>query len=548
MEALAGPVAEGNRALESADWVAARAAFESALGAPASARADLAAAHDGLGLALWFLGDIDAGIARRELAVPLLSDAGRPDDAARTAVWVSHQHVLAGRVSAARGWQARAERCLDGTSAGVGHGWVAVGRGRHAVTVAEQIAHASRALAIARRHHADDLEVFALSLLGRAELAAGHRHPGLALLEEAMTAATAGRVSNPHTLAEAYCNLVLATTHAGEWELAAEWCRLVEEFARTRAMAPLFGACRTAHADVLLATGHWPEAEQALESALAAQPPQLPELGAPTVASLAELRVRQGRLADAEALLAGREQHPTALRALALLRVAEGRPAEAASLLERGLGGGEDPIRMTQLLAALVDARLAQGRLGEARAAADRLDALAGTAELRLVSARADLARARVAAVEGHREVVQARAGSALASFLLLTMPLDAAEARLELARALATTEPALAADEARTALAVFRSLGAELDREAAAALLRSLTGHGVGTAASPRTGGLTAREAEVLDLVARGLSNARIAQTLVISEKTAAHHVSRILAKLGVRNRTEAAARVRQE
>ena len=76
---------------------------------------------------------------------------------------------------------------------------------------------------------------------------------------------------------------------------------------------------------------------------------------------------------------------------------------------------------------------------------------------------------------------------------------------------------------------------------DSAAALLREF---GVGAAGRPRTlGALTAREQEVLGLVAHGMSNARIAATLCISEKTAGHHVSRILAKLGVHNRAEAAA-----
>ncbi|HXQ54555.1 MAG TPA: response regulator transcription factor, partial [Actinomycetes bacterium] len=53
---------------------------------------------------------------------------------------------------------------------------------------------------------------------------------------------------------------------------------------------------------------------------------------------------------------------------------------------------------------------------------------------------------------------------------------------------------------------------------------------------------GLTAREQEVLALVAIGRTNAQIAETLFISPKTATVHVSNILTKLGVRNRVEAA------
>jgi len=51
----------------------------------------------------------------------------------------------------------------------------------------------------------------------------------------------------------------------------------------------------------------------------------------------------------------------------------------------------------------------------------------------------------------------------------------------------------------------------------------------------------LTPREVEVLKLLARGLSNAEVAQTLYLSEHTARTHVARILAKLGLRDRTQA-------
>ena len=78
-----------------------------------------------------------------------------------------------------------------------------------------------------------------MSLLGRAEVSAGRREHGLLLLEEAMAAATAGVVRNVHTLAEAYCNLMMACASAGEWERAAEWCEQVEEFARSHRTEPL---------------------------------------------------------------------------------------------------------------------------------------------------------------------------------------------------------------------------------------------------------------------------------------------------------------------
>jgi DNA-binding NarL/FixJ family response regulator len=530
-------ILKGTLALERAAWSEARAAFETAL-----AREESAEAREGLGLALWFEGHPEEGIAQRQQAFSTYVTEQRCDHAARIAVWVSHQHLLAGRPSAARGWLARAERALEDAGPCVGRGWVAVERARHATSAHDQIRHATVAIEIARTHSADDLEVFALSLLGRAELNAGQREPGLLLLEEAMAAATAGRVRNLHTLAEAYCNLIMACAGAGEWERAAEWCQHVEDFARTHRAAPLYGACRTVHADVLIATGHWPEAEHALEVALATHDRFIPEMGAATIASLAELRVKQGRLAIAEELLAGREEHPSSLRALAMLRIAEGRPQEAAVLAERGLSGAVDDVdRAIQLLAALIDARLACGDVEAAAVACEQLREIAERSGIRIARARADVAAARVQLTRDRPADAAESARRALAEFGTLNMPLDTAEARLELAQALAESTPEIAADEARTSLASFRSLGAQRAADAATAFLRTL-GHG--TAGGPRVAGeLTAREQEVLALVAMGMSNAKIARTLTISERTAGHHVGRILTKLGVQNRAEAAA-----
>src|SRR5688572_2927000 len=94
----ADPLLEGREALEAARYEDARAAFEAAL-----AERDTPDAHDGLGQALWLLSYIEEGIAARERAFSGFLRERRADDAARTAVWVSHQYFISGRASAARG-------------------------------------------------------------------------------------------------------------------------------------------------------------------------------------------------------------------------------------------------------------------------------------------------------------------------------------------------------------------------------------------------------------------------------------------------------------
>jgi putative nucleotidyltransferase with HDIG domain len=108
---------------------------------------------------------------------------------------------------------------------------------------------------------------------------------------------------------------------------------------------------------------------------------------------------------------------------------------------------------------------------------------------------------------------------------------------------ALVADRPHRAAFTPTAALAEMRAevAAGRLDRKAVDAVLAA-AGHAVKPAADPAPDGLTPREVEVLRLVARGLTNRQIARTLVISERTVAHHVGHILTRTGVSTRAAAA------
>jgi DNA-binding CsgD family transcriptional regulator len=230
----------------------------------------------------------------------------------------------------------------------------------------------------------------------------------------------------------------------------------------------------------------------------------------------------------------------------ARLHLLRGEAAEAVAVATLGLRDlVADRLRGAPLLELVVQAELLRGDTDAAAAAAARVTALANAAESEALQALAASARGRVATTVGDPDAAVAELTTAARGFEQSAQPLQAGTARLELAEAFAASgDTASAVAEARAALTVFERLGATPMIDRAVQVLRQL-GARVRSRADGATAmaALTPREAEVLDLVRQGLSNAEIGRRLFISAKTAEHHVGRVLTKLGVRSRTEAAA-----
>jgi len=256
--------------------------------------------------------------------------------------------------------------------------------------------------------------------------------------------------------------------------------------------------------------------------------------------TLAELRLAQGRVEDAVRVLRGVEGREEAAAAVASVHLAQGEPAAAAAVLRRRLAAtSPDRLDVAPVIELLGEAEIALGCTSAAVERGRALVALGQASGCQLIVAHGErllghaLAPADARAACAHLE-------AALAAFTGAGIPYRAAQTRLLLAQVLAHTEREVAGAEARTALLAFEDLGAGRDADAAAALMRDL---GVKARTGPRNlGRLTKREQEVLVLLGEGLSNPEIAERLFLSRKTVEHHVARILAKLGVRGRAQAA------
>jgi DNA-binding CsgD family transcriptional regulator len=531
-------LAEGARLLAAGDWKNARSAFEAAL-----ARGESAEALSGLGEAIFYLGDVARAVELRERAYVAFRSAGDAAAAARMALWVAMQYGAGlGSAAVASGWIGRAERLLGGVGTCAVHGWLLLRRSRSAADPAEAERLAREAIAIAHAVGDANLEIAAISQRGRALLACGRIDEGFACLDEAMAAATSGEV-HVDTVGAACCDMIGACERTMEIERATQWCQVTEDFARRINFLPIFAFCRVTYASVLIAIGRWGDAERELHEALRAYDASFAMQRHLAVGKLAELRLLQGRDAEAEELLAEYAQLPGCARAVAMLHLARGDAAGAARLLRKRLAAVENDVLLSgPVLALLVESQVACGEIAGAAASAERLQAVATTTGRAAFVAAAAHAAALVACARKDASAAD-RFEAAIQGYASIGMPLPIARARLALARCLAGHDDRAAKEECRLAVATFEQLGAKRDLDAAADLRRRL---GVGARVGARTTStLTRREDEVLALLPLGLSNAEIGRRLYISPKTVEHHVGHILDKLGLETRAAAAAYV---
>lgn len=461
-----------------------------------------------------------------------------PARAARCAFWLAFGLLLRGEEARASGWLARAQRLLDGEDLDCAErGYLLVPVALAALDSDPMSAYAAfaRAGEIGELFHEPDLTTLGRLGCGQALIRAGKTAEGVALLDEAMVAVTADEVS-ARVAGLVYCAVLLECQIIFDLRRARQWTAALTHWCDSQAdLVPYRGQCLVHRAELMQLHGDWPDAID--EAQRACQ--RLADRPAAAVAhyQLAELHRLRGEFATAErAYREASRRGYSAQPGLALLRLAQGQVDVAAAAMRTVVDEARDRITRSHLLSAHVEIMLVAGDVPAGRAAADELAEIARDLGAPYAHAMSAQAAGAVHLAEGDGRAAVAALRRAWTAWHEIEAPYDAARTRVLIG--LACQElgdldgAALEFDAAGWA---FRQLGAVTDLSRVERL--SIR------AAPDAAGRLTAREVQVLRLVAAGKTNRAIAADLFLSEKTVARHVSNVLAKLEVGSRSAATA-----
>jgi len=475
---------------------------------------------------------------------------GREIAAARAAFWICFRLFAVGEAGRAGGWFSRSQRLTDGHDCvergylmlPVIHRHIADGDNAAAIAVAVEAA------ALGDRFRDADLSAFARGLQGRARLRQGQIDLGLALLDEAMVAATSGELSSPVIVGLIYCSAIAGCQRVFALGRSREWTSALSAWCDGQPQLVTFtGICLVHRAEVLQLGGAWREAIEETHRAARRAPLARDIWGEAEAAyQRGELHRLQGALLEAEAAYQragqlGREPQP----GLALLRMAQGRRADAAAGLRRELGATTDDLQRARLLPAQVEIQLALGARDEAHRACVELEEIAArlaaestrsSDSAAILGALAAEARGALSLANGEPQAALPPLRRAFQVWQQQAAPYLAARLRVliaEACRALADRDGCRS--ELEFAREVFAKLGAAPDVARVDTLAQAK--------ASGAPAGLTARELEVLRLLASGRTNKAIAKQLFLSDKTIDRHVSNIFTKINVASRAAATA-----
>lgn len=469
-------------------------------------------------------------------------DCGDREGGARCAFWLAYTLLNKGDMARGGGWIARAQRVLDeGPRECIVHGYLLVPAAIRCVVNGDaETAHRlfCDAADIGQRLHDTDLVTLALHGRGRALIRLGKTAEGVALLDEAMVAVTADEVS-PMVAGDIYCSVIEACHEIFDLRRAHEWTSALTAWCASQPdLVPFRGQCLVRRAEILQFHGAWAdamaEARRACERL--AQPPQR-AIGAALYQRAELLRLR-GEVAQAdetyrEAGQHGRNPQP----GLSLLRLSQGQIDAAAAAIRTALDESNDRRLRSRILGAYIEIMLAANDAAAARAGAEELSAIASALDAPFLRAVAGHVRGAVLLAEDDPRAALVALHGALGTWSELEAPYEAARTRVLIAVACRQLGDTDGADiELEAARRVFTQLGAAPELARVEELLPR-------TPAPAAAGGLSAREVEVLRLLATGKTNRAIAADLCISEKTVARHVSNIFNKLSLSTRAAATA-----
>ncbi len=524
----------GREAFERREWAVAYDRLATLDPAELTAE-DLAA----LGAAAFLLGDREAAVQALQRAFQRHVDQGATVAAARDAFWIALFFIESGERAVGGGWVARARRLLDaGPGDPVAHGYLLIHEMfRHigAEEYAQALPIAVQITEIGEAHDNADLTAMGLSARGRLMLYMDRVAEGLGLLDEAMVRVATAEVS-PILAGGLYCAMVEGCQQVSDFQRMTAWTRALTQWCQSQPdLVPFTGQSAVHRAQIMRSEGAFPQALEELAFAVEryhlrgfdpAEGLAFYERGE-VLRLLGDQPGAESAYAQASAL--GCEPQP----GLALLWLSRGRTAAAVSTAQRLLWETVGDVPRSRVLPAAVEILLGAQERESARSAAEELAAIASRFGCQAVGAMAAYALGCVHLEEGDADGALPHLRRAWKSWIDLGARYEAARARTQIGLAFRLHgDEDSARAELAVALRTLRELGAAPAAEQVERLLHR-----------PFPDGLTAREVEVLRLVASGRSNPQIAGELFLSEKTVARHLSNIFTKISVASRTAAAA-----